>query len=435
MISDIYIKGLHGLYNYNINLNDEQRVHIITGPNGYGKTTILKIIDHILQCKFWFFFFLKFTEIAIHFKNGMSIHIERILNDVKTEEEVSEVIDSKDWITIGLYMQGFVTPIEKIVLGPTYSGRLMRKYGPRYLSGNPALEDFDLEEILEREYDSGSDTYLIDKGKHIQMFLQELKCLFVKEQRLISVLAPLSSRSWYERRWNKINTPEINIIAQELKALFSEKQREFASKSQEIDATFIQRLIYSEKPPYSFREFETKLDILKSKIKDYTKYGLTQSINVPDGYPLELQKVLSLYIDDMEAKMEIFDDFYNQLSVFDRMLSNKALSNKTIKLNDRDGIKLINDNDDEIPLDKLSSGEQNLIILYYKLVFSVQKNSLLMIDEPENSLHAAWLSQMLSDYQNMADKLKCQIIIATHSPIFINGEWEMTFDLFDNNNH
>ena len=47
MISRIVIEKLHNLYDYDIQIPDEQRVSIITGPNGYGKTTLLKIISYI----------------------------------------------------------------------------------------------------------------------------------------------------------------------------------------------------------------------------------------------------------------------------------------------------------------------------------------------------------------------------------------------------
>lgn len=134
----------------------------------------------------------------------------------------------------------------------------------------------------------------------------------------------------------------------------------------------------------------------------------------------------------MEAKLSIFDDFYKKLSLFDLFVSGKSLSNKRIEFNDKKGISVYNENNEEIPLNKLSGGEQNLIILYYQLVFTTNSNSLLLIDEPENSLHMAWLSLMLKDYQRMADDLKCQIIIATHSPVFIDSQWDITFDLFLN---
>lgn len=40
---------------------------------------------------------------------------------------------------------------------------------------------------------------------------------------------------------------------------------------------------------------------------------------------------------------------------------------------------------------------------------------------------------MLEDYQKMAEELKCQIIIATHSPAFINEHWDISCDLYTNN--
>ena len=104
--------------------------------------------------------------------------------------------------------------------------------------------------------------------------------------------------------------------------------------------------------------------------------------------------------------MSSFDKFYKQLSLFDRFVSGKVLSNKKIKLNEVKGVSVINDKGEEVPLRKLSSGEQNLIILYYKLAFSTDMRTVLLIDEPENSLHMAWVSQMLEDYQKMAERIK-----------------------------
>lgn len=398
MLSDIIIRGLHGLYNYDIHFQDEQRVFIITGPNGYGKTTILKIINYVLQCKFWYFSFLKFDEIKLGFQNGRSLIIRRETNEENVSEETSEAINTQEKIIIELYVADKDSPIESLVLGTTYGARLMRKYGSRYTSSGPIFYDANLEETLEREYKTEDDNYLMENGKNIQLFLQELNCLYIQQQRLLTNIFPTDSPNIYERRWGRMNVSEINLIAQNLKELFAERQRDFASKSQEIDATFIKRLMDTEKKAYCKEEFDAKLNNLKGKIENFKKYGLTPSIVIPNGYPEELQKVLSLYIDDMEAKMAVFDVFYNQLAVFDSMISNKALSNKKILLNDNNGIVVVNDNDDRIPLNKLSSGEQNLIILYYKLVFSIRKNDLLLIDEPENSLHAAWLTKMLDDY-------------------------------------
>lgn len=125
MISDIVIEELHGLYNYNIGFPEEQKVCIITGPNGYGKTTILKIINHVLQCKFWFFFFLEFKKINLRFKNGRVLIIERINTVESDTEESSEIVSVKEKIQIKLFIPGIEYPIETLIMGSNYLARLM----------------------------------------------------------------------------------------------------------------------------------------------------------------------------------------------------------------------------------------------------------------------------------------------------------------------
>lgn len=431
MVSDIHIEKLHGLYNYNLHFPKSERVSIITGPNGYGKTTILKIINHILYCKFWFFFFLEFKSINLVFRNGWSLFIEKVSSAESESEDSSDVVTVRERIIIKLYIPDKNSPMETLVIGANYMARLLRFYRREFSSFSN--DKANLEYILENNYVPEDDSYISENGKLIQLFLQEQRCIFVQAERLVSdFLCKMPVRT-FNNELIKTYKPEISTIAYELKNYFAETIKEFASKSQEIDASFIKRLMDYVKEPYCKSDFETKKENLKEKISKLRKYGLSPKIELPQGYMAKWQSVLSLYIDDMDAKISVFDNFYNHLEVFDRMLTGKALSNKRLVLNDEVGIKIVNDNNVDIPLTKLSNGEQNLLLLYYKLVFSLKKDSLLLIDEPENSLHAAWLSNMLNDYIEMADKLQCQIIIATHSTIFINGEWEMTNDLYENN--
>lgn len=47
-LKNISIFGLFGMLNYNIPLDYSDTI-IITGPNGYGKTMLLNIIDNIMK--------------------------------------------------------------------------------------------------------------------------------------------------------------------------------------------------------------------------------------------------------------------------------------------------------------------------------------------------------------------------------------------------
>ena len=48
-ISRLQIKNLYDQYNYDIDFNSEEKeqITILTGPNGYGKTTILRILKSL----------------------------------------------------------------------------------------------------------------------------------------------------------------------------------------------------------------------------------------------------------------------------------------------------------------------------------------------------------------------------------------------------
>jgi predicted ATP-binding protein involved in virulence len=80
-----------------------------------------------------------------------------------------------------------------------------------------------------------------------------------------------------------------------------------------------------------------------------------------------------------------------------------------------------NSNGIEISINELSTGEKTLLSKVLYLYFRDIKNQIILIDEPELSLHPAWQNRVLKLYENFAEKNNCQIIIATHSPHIIGS--------------
>ena len=76
----------------------------------------------------------------------------------------------------------------------------------------------------------------------------------------------------------------------------------------------------------------------------------------------------------------------------------------------------------KINLEDLSSGEKHEIILMYDLLFSVSEGSVVLIDEPEISLHIAWQFNFIPDVKKIAQVADFHFIIATHSPQIINDD-------------
>ena len=100
-----------------------------------------------------------------------------------------------------------------------------------------------------------------------------------------------------------------------------------------------------------------------------------------------------------------------------------------MEVNMKDGFVFKVPTKEKLRADKLSSGEQNELILLFKLLFKSPANAIILIDEPEISLHIAWQQSFLEDMEAIATLTKVKLIIATHSPDIINGRWDLTTGL------
>jgi len=77
--------------------------------------------------------------------------------------------------------------------------------------------------------------------------------------------------------------------------------------------------------------------------------------------------------------------------------------------------------DIEIKLQELSTGERTLLSKVLSLYLQKPKGKVILIDEPETSLHPSWQNKILKFYENFATINNNQIIIATHSSHIIGS--------------
>lgn len=78
-------------------------------------------------------------------------------------------------------------------------------------------------------------------------------------------------------------------------------------------------------------------------------------------------------------------------------------------------------NTEKKDIDDLSSGEKQLLFTFLNLCAEIQKSSLILIDEPENSLHPTWQTKYLFFLKELFENmdLKSHLIFATHSPFLV----------------
>lgn len=429
MIQRIRVGGLFGLYDYDIWFGEEPLVKLLTGPNGYGKTTLLMAVDHLYKEDFWYFHYLPFDTFVVTLTNQ---EIEIIKINLKPELHYEDAdVDETDndaYEEIVVLKDKKGNEIERVSITEAYIQRLLSYCRHRFSRETSMLKD---EELIARYYSSMDDEYIQQNCKNISLALQEYSTRYLPAQRLYNHgVIPFQPY-----RLLRDTYYEIDHVNDEISRLYRRTQTMFAQASQKIDATFISRLI-KRADSYSMKELNGKLDALKKRIDGYKVLNLISDMEVLD-YSMEdeasydsLKTALSLYVDDMNAKMDRFETLYKKISLYKRVVTSKVLSEKTIDFSEN-GLTVTNINKKELrDLHKLSSGEQNLLILYYNLIFRSNSKTILLIDEPENSLHVAWQERMLDDYIEMSETTGCQIVMATHSPTFVHGRWDITTDLY-----
>lgn len=79
-------------------------------------------------------------------------------------------------------------------------------------------------------------------------------------------------------------------------------------------------------------------------------------------------------------------------------------------------------NGKDINMKELSSGELSILLSILKINSEIEDSSLILIDEPELSLHPAWQSQIIPSLEKcFSSYTDCHFIIATHSPLVVSS--------------
>jgi len=142
----------------------------------------------------------------------------------------------------------------------------------------------------------------------------------------------------------------------------------------------------------------------------------------------DIKKIMPLYIENM-----IYEEDARASEIHQRVRDDINIIFKDLNIsmefdtrNGKGDLFFRNKKGEKISIDDLSTGEKTLISKILYLYIKKIEDSIILIDEPELSLHPAWQNQVLKLYENFAKVNNCQIIIATHSPHIIGSaknEW------------
>lgn len=144
---------------------------------------------------------------------------------------------------------------------------------------------------------------------------------------------------------------------------------------------------------------------------------LPQAVLSNDYFCLQFKRFLDFY-----DKFMLFKNLYEGL-YYDNDPAAKKISIEGNDIVFKANKTLNNDFSVKLSAKSLSSGELNIVTILYYLIFETTRGSIVLIDEPEISLHVVWQEQLSVLIEKiMKSKPGVQVIIATHSPFISSSD-------------
>lgn len=460
MIKYLKIKKLYGRFNYTLSF-EERNVTILTGPNGYGKTTILKIINSIYNKSFDEILCMDFSELEFEIKDGTKFTIKNKKSGLEINQVFlnSRMLDTLKSVFRYIEVNGYekIDDSIKNVLIDKIKCSLKRKSNI-YDKRNRMIYEYIDEDLIESEIDLLEDRTLYELKeedlfnycvsyknrskdmkneefyKNLNLILKDFEKLsksvgdiyFIKEQRLLRksriTSNPLNNN-------NKDSVEVINTLCSRFKKIIDKTSNEYSAQSNKLDSTYPIRLFDMENG-ITEEEYKQKTEEIGKKFEKLNKYDISDMQNIDRRlrFKKEHSKALKVYFDDFDTKYRVYESLIRQLDLFVGII-NDRLQFKKIKIDRQNGIKVIDDSNREIKLEYLSSGEKQEIVLFFELIFASKHNALILIDEPEISLHIAWQKRFMQDVIDIANEMDLKVIVATHSPQIIGKNRDVQIDL------
>ncbi len=405
-IKSVTVKGLFNQFDHHIDFNQDERITILHGINGVGKTTLLRMINNLFNFRIYNFNEVPFTSFTIELSNGDQISIKRqhnksgnviyvYINNIKikyTNFDISNFINRFPWIS---------------------------KIEDDNFFDHQMEEPLSLEEVRER-YENRFPRNETVKNSELITKLGHIPIQLIETSRLLRTV----KREELHRR-KEIITHTVKIYAAELQQHIESTMADYAKKAQELEQTFPFRLL---KPSENYTNEQLKEHIvaLQNKRDELRLIGLlpktdSAALDASSIDSLETQHaaVMNLYVKDSEEKLDVLACLSEKIKLLLKIINSK-FQGKELRIDDKKGLVIFG-KDGEIDPILLSSGEQHELVMFYDLIFKVEPNTLVMIDEPELSLHITWQNKFIDELKEIVKHSKFDVLIATHSPTIVGG--------------
>ena len=419
MIKKIDIEKLFGRFSYCIATKPDG-ITIITGPNGFGKSTILQIIIALSNGNLAFFLKLDFENLTVEFDNGQKTTIVKNSKGIKIDEVQIPLTDE-------YYIENMKYAQRRPWIQRVSDGFIDRRTD-EFFTENELFYHIYLEEEKLYDYTISSKSNEFTKKVRIKHKLDLIRewcgeVRFISDQRLI--------KKGSKRSDEQQVIDVISELPQRLKAEISKVSEEYSRVANSLDSSYPKRLFAAKEGIKNQEEYESCLKEANDKFEKLNKYNLVDmSIIDEKNYNPTYSTALKIYFDDFAEKYTVFQNLVLKLDLFTRIINNR-LTFKHIIISRDNGFNVVDDDNSKkaLKLSQLSSGEKQEIVLFYDLIFGTKEQLLLLIDEPEISLHITWQKKFLDDLLEVSKHINIQVIVATHSPQIVSNHMDIQIDL------
>jgi energy-coupling factor transporter ATP-binding protein EcfA2 len=403
----IDVEGLFHSRSFSFEL--EESTTLLTGENGSGKSTVLRAI-HLASCGQWARFNrLPLDGIGLLFQDGVELRVR----NVDEAELVVEGFGSR-W-DVDLHALEPMDPRRRRELSLLRS-RLER---PQHEAERAALMH-QLNRLRARQE-------FLETPEWVSEAIGRISTKLISARRLEHRLRP-------DRTAENDGPPEpvVNTYAREMRDRMRDELSRYAAASQPQEKNLPSRIVHAmqeganEDPEKLAQEVERLRSDVRNLAALLSRVGLFDEEEGPDqfeGYPRDNAPILLAVREVYRVAQDRFSrltGLRRELDLFATFL-NDRFSEKHVELNKADGIEVVLADRQRIPPSALSSGEQHLLALAYDLLFDTQPHSVVLLDEPELSLHVGWLKGLISAFADMGNQRQLQFLIATHSPSILAG--------------
>lgn len=419
-----------------ISLKFNEDLSIIVGGNGSGKTTGIRLMQSILtpsiqelvsipfaEISLTFSWENKIREVAVKKKSELIFECTGFSPFIIEKNKLDEFeylikndrLDIRDWqYRIDLDSNELLHFMGSLP-SPIFIGLDRRNEDPFFRNVNENYT-FRHKKMMNEKYKDidDRDSY---KG-NLGISLHETEILVQNlYRRLRSIGDNLSIRLQKELIKSSLDFRDFDIT--ELTSFNKDIPRKILERKDEIKEA-LKNVTSNDK------EIEKKLNNLLEKLEKIFKE------DSKDGIPLEmlvnitkiniLENIASI-IDDHNSKLKDQFRFINKyLDIVNFFFKN---SSKSIQVNEVGQLTVKKPNSKTTGIDALSSGERHIVVIFANAMFNKMKktsNNILIIDEPELSLHIRWQEKFIEQLLDATEN-KSQIILATHSPDIV-GDYE-----------